>query len=77
MSMFTRRHYLWLAEALRYSTRELHCDCPACDACMIIESFADELAAESEGFNRELFINHANPGDASCPLPTKSAKSAN
>lgn len=69
MSMFTRRHYVWLTSVCRDISRVAKTD-------SAIQILADALKDESpEGFNRQQFLDniYRDPtdhlGDESCPLP--------
>lgn len=63
MSMFTKRQYIWLASAMRDTTNaiplagELR---PVAEVVRrrVIEIFADQLAGENPGFDRDQFLEN-------------------
>ena len=55
MSIFTRRHYIWLASVGRDLKNQLGSNIESGKAIQIL---ADALESESEGFNREEFMQN-------------------
>lgn len=57
MSLFTRRHYYALSEALRKSEED---DIPLSARARIINDLADMLAEDSPNFDRRFFLENAH-----------------
>lgn len=58
---FTRRHYIWLANAMKKVFDEVLSEYPEADDYKIkfgIETFAEALAADNPNFNKQRFLNN-------------------
>lgn len=58
MSIFTRRHYTWLAGAIRAADRKIVGGVERNVVREMVDSIADSLEDESVGFDRDIFIEN-------------------